>query len=672
MHPPLEGGAHHRLPHRDVDDLPALPVEVAGEERRYDRDGGMDPSVGVAVGHVDVAGAAVLGVAGHRGEARERRDERAVAGVEAPRPVLPEGGDEGHREVRVDGEQVVGAEPHPFEDPGAEVGDEDVAPAREAPDEGPALGPGEVDPDALLVLPEVVEVAVAVRPRRKLPRVHRGAAGEVEAPRRLDLQHLRSEGAEEQGAVRPGPHPREVEHPDPAEGAVAGRVRAALPALGGPAGRPARRRPGRTCPPRPRGRPRPAARRRFAASRGRVPVEAGERTGGNRGDGGGGRARLAEGGRGPGDPPPRAPEAVGRPGQVDPARAGMLDGHEEIPRPEVLLLREPRMVEHRGGADPDPLERVERLLHPEPARPRRHPLPDLGRMFAPRVAGPERRAGAPPGVPHQREHPFPLGLLGADDEQLAVAAGVEAHRLVDGTVASMIDPPRVLEGGVMAAEQEGDRLLHRHVEVVAAPGRPCGPAGGERGHRRVEPGLDERVAPEGADRRPLARRAPAGNDVAPPAGVDQGQLVPLPAPARAGEAERGDGDHHQPGVAFAPGVRVLERRRGPLPDREVRPCEQAFEFRPAGSGAPVEDHAPLVRVEVEEGAAVRRAAPWNDAPAPERVPFRGLDLDHFRAKVRQRLPGARSGEAATDLDDRQAFEPLPHHRPPNRCLPPRS
>ena len=599
---------------------PASPWRSSGEERRGDRDGRVDPSVRVAVRHVDVAGTAVLGVAGHRGEPRERRDERTVAGVEAPRTVLPEGGDEGHGEVRVHGEEVVGTEPHALEDPGAEVGDEDVAPTREAPYQGAALRLREVDPDALLVLPEVVEVAVAVRSGGKPARMDRCAAGEVEPPRRLDLEHLRPERPEDHGAVRPGPYPGEIENPYPPEGAAAGRAVPALPARGSTR----------------------------AGARVREP---------------GGGARLPERGGRPGEPPPAATEAVRRPGQLDTPRPGVVHGDEELPRPEVLLLREPRMVEHRRRADPDLLQRVEHLLGGSRARPGRDPVPDLGRVRAPFVAGREHLARPPVRCPDERCHPLPLGLLGADDEHLAVAARVEAHRLVDGTVAPVVDAPRVLEGGEVPAEEECDRLLHRHVEVIAEPGHPRVPTGGERGDGRVETGLDERVVPEGADRRPLPRRAPAGDDVAPTAGVHQGELVSSPAAARAGEAERSDGDHHEPGVAFAPGLHVLELRGTPLPDHDVRPPEQPRELRPAGSRRPVEDDASLVGVEVEKGPAGRGAAARNDTPAAHRIALRRLDLDHLRAEVRERLAGARSRESAPDLDDRQAFEPLPHCRP---------
>ena len=42
----------------------------------------------------------------------------------------------------------------------------------------------------------------------------------------------------------------------------------------------------------------------------------------------------------------------------------------------------------------------------------------------------------------------------------------------------MVDAPGILEGREMASEEEGDGLLHRHVEVVAFPSRPCGAARG--------------------------------------------------------------------------------------------------------------------------------------------------------------------------------------------------
>ena len=632
VHPSLEGGADHRLPHRDVDHLsafapvvpPVVPMEVAGEQRSGDRDRGVHPSVGVAVGHVDVARAAVLGISGLGGEARQRRDEGAVSGVEPQRPVLPESGDEGHRDLRVEGQQLGRPEPHALEDPGAEIGDEDVAPGRETPDQGAALGLREIDPDALLVLPEVVEVAVAVRPGRKLARVDRRAAGEVEPLRRLDLEHLRPEGAEDRRAVRPRPDPREVEHPDSGERS---RIRFT-------------RRGDVRCP------------ARFRSGPGEQAADL--------------SLRLAEGGGGTGDPPPATPEAIGRSGQLDRPRPRMVHRHEEVPRPQMLLRAEPRIVEYRRGPDPNLLERVEHLLRAPPPRPRRHPLADLGRVRPPVVTGPEQLARRPFRLTDQRRHPLPLSLLGADDERLAVAARVEAHRLVDGTVAPVVDAPRVLEGGEVPAEEEGDGLLHGDVEVIAEPCRPRGPAGGERSHRRVEPGLDEGVMPERADRRPLPRRAPTGDDVAPAARVHQGKLVPSPAPARSGEAERSDGDHHEPGMTLAPAVRVFEIRRVPLTDREVRPREEVFEGRPVGGPRPVEDDAALVGVEVEKGPAGRGAPARNDTPAAHRIAFRGLDLDHLRAEIRERLPGARRGEAAPDLDDRQAFEPLPHRRPPCR------
>ena len=281
-------------------------------------------------------------------------------------------------------------------------------------------------PTLFFVLSEVVEVAVAVGTGGKIARVHRGAAGEVEPPRRLDLEHLRPEGAEDQGAVRAGPHPGEVEDPDPAEGTAAvPRPASAIPA---------------------RGVARAASRPPFVRIAGRIARRS--RSGaGPREQRAGGRVRLAEGGGGTGEAPPGAPEAVGRTEQIDAPRAGVVQRHEEVARPEVLLLREARVVEHRRRADPDLLEGVEHLFGTEPAGPRRYPLPKLGRMLPPGIAAPERRARAPLRLSHQREHPLPLGLLRADDEHLAVTAWVEAHRLVDGAIAPVVDAPRILEGG---------------------------------------------------------------------------------------------------------------------------------------------------------------------------------------------------------------------------------
>ena len=334
--------------------------------------------------------------------------------------------------------------------------------------------------------------------------------------------------------MRAGPYPGEVEHADPAERTVAVPAVPALPHRRERARRDPRPRTGRRSPPR--------------RARGRTGRAA------TSGDGGGREARATR----------YAPPRSGPPGRRSPAPGG-------APAPGAARGRTPAPL--RPGP---PAARGTPPRTFELARPRRHPLPNLGRVLTPGVASDANVSLGPPlpSRPTTRCHPFPLGLLGADDEHLAVAARVETHRLVDGAVAPVVDAPRVFEGGEVTAEEEGDGLLHRHVEVVAEPGHPRFAAGGERGDGRVEPGLDERVVPERADRRPLPRCAPAGDDVAPTAGVHEGKLVPSPAAARAGEAERCDGDHHDPGLAFAPGLRVLELRGTPLPDHDVRPSEQ--------------------------------------------------------------------------------------------------
>ena len=340
----------------------------------------------------------------------------------------------------------------------------------------------------------------------------------------------------------------------------------------------------------------------------------------------------------------------------------MVQRHEELPRPQVLLGGEARVVEHRRGPDPHRLECVEHFFRASLPRPGRDPRPDIGRVLAPPVPGAERFVRAPAGGAHQGGQPFPLVLLGADDEHLPVAARIEPHRLVDGAVAAVVDAARVLPGGVVPAEQEGDGLLHGHVEMIALPGGARGAARGKRGDRRVESGLNQGVMAEGADRRPLPGGATTGDDVAPAAGVDQGEVVPLPAAAGAGESERGDRDDHQPGVAPAPDARVFEAGGETLPDQEVGAGEQPLEPGPAAVRRPVQDDASLVGVEVEKGAARSGAGAGNEAPPPEGVALRRLDLDHVGAEVRKDLSGARSREAPAQLDDPQAFEPLPHRR----------
>ena len=291
------------------------------------------PSGRIAVGHVHVARAPVLGVSGLGGEARERRDERTVAGVEAPRPLLAEGGDERDGQARIDRQQLVRAESHPLENPGAEVGDEDVAMDREPPRERATLGIGEVDPDALLVLPDLIEVAVPIR-AGGISRAWATDARRVRSIRRDDSTLSTSAPSAPRIMVQCGPAQTQERSSTPyppertiARGAAAGVSagdspsrpvlrRAVRGRRGGagdrlPTGRLAGRQWSRI---RAGGFRSGSGQRDRSRVRTRIRTRAGERT--IRGGAG-----LPEGGGGPGEPPPAAAQPIGRPQHLDPSPA---------------------------------------------------------------------------------------------------------------------------------------------------------------------------------------------------------------------------------------------------------------------------------------------------------------------------------------------------------------
>ena len=197
---------HEHLSHRHVDVLPG-PRAVALVQRGEDADGRVDAGVHVRVRLRIVERFLVASTRDHLDPAHLGLDGRRVRGPVAPRSVVSVPGDGRVDEPRVELRELVVSEPHPIEDAGPEVLEQDVRMGDELPDDLDAFGPGQVERE--VAFPDVL--LDVVRGQRVL--AHRREPREV-ALRRLDLDDVGAEVVQQARAMRPREHAREVEHAD--------------------------------------------------------------------------------------------------------------------------------------------------------------------------------------------------------------------------------------------------------------------------------------------------------------------------------------------------------------------------------------------------------------------------------------------------------------------------
>ena len=218
---------------REVDHL-ASTRPLAREQRGLDGEGDVDAGVGVAVREAGREGGIAVAIASQVGVAAER----VHGGREALESAVGAGGPEAG-EARLDDARIELGEPRVvqpelLDDAHCVVLDVDVRDAHQIAQQPDAVGPFDVQRDALVIALRVVEVGVAVPEAlaRVAVRVERaegalqvqlGQVAIVRARRvdvldRLDLDHLGPEVGEDQARCRARPDDRLREHAHALEG----------------------------------------------------------------------------------------------------------------------------------------------------------------------------------------------------------------------------------------------------------------------------------------------------------------------------------------------------------------------------------------------------------------------------------------------------------------------
>src|SRR6058998_3525744 len=152
-----------------------------------------------------------IGKAGDVHDAALALHDEVVAGAMRFGPRLAEARDRAVHEARIEAAQCLEAHAEPFHRAGAEVLDDDVALAREAPQNVQALAGLEVERDALLAAVDRHEVrGLARHKRRPFPRV-------VALAPLLDLDDLGAHVGQHHRAERSSEDACEIEHPDAVE-----------------------------------------------------------------------------------------------------------------------------------------------------------------------------------------------------------------------------------------------------------------------------------------------------------------------------------------------------------------------------------------------------------------------------------------------------------------------
>ena len=321
---------------------------------------------------------------------------------------------------------------------------------------------------------------------------------------------------------------------------------------------------------------------------------------------------------------------------------------------------------HRGEGDAAGLALVEELGHGVG----RGPLGEvdvqdvLGGVAAVPVG--EDLEGRPFRRSHELDQTLPLVLLDRDDEDGAVGDVEDLPRVdePDAEAVGHLAPVRVADEGRL--QDPGDVGHLTEVDLLAHTGAFGLVEGSERGGGGGDARRERRLVAVGLQGREVLPRGCARGEIAPAPAVHRRDLLrPVPG-VRTGEAERGDGAHHEVG---SDGGELLGA--GP-----ARPAEGVIGDHDVGAGRELEHvggtlgrgvvrhDGALVRVEIDEEAAGLGVGPAPErAPVPRRVALGGLDLDHVRAEVGHELGGVRDGHHLTQLQHPHAVEavPLPVH-----------
>ena len=231
-----------RFEERHVDPLAShvLPRQrVAREQAREDRDGAEEPGHHVADRdpHLGRSPAVVVGRSRDRHQAADRLHDEVVAGLGRVRAVRAEARDREVHEVGVDRRQGGVVEPEPREPADAVVLDQDVGLGQEAAKDAAAGLRLEVEADRALVAVHGQEVGRGLRAGRLVTDPRRAPAARRVALRRLDLDDVRAEVAQDHRAIGPREDRRAIRDADPGEGSQCGVELAAALGRAGPARR---------------------------------------------------------------------------------------------------------------------------------------------------------------------------------------------------------------------------------------------------------------------------------------------------------------------------------------------------------------------------------------------------------------------------------------------------
>src|SRR5208283_2154918 len=203
-------------------DILSLARERAPGQRRQDREGPKDASIGIGIGDPDFGRIAVA-IAGAKEHPGSRGGGGAIADKAFERTGLAIAGHRDHDEVRLELAQLVVTEPELVHHAGGEVVGHDVAMLDQLAGDRDRVRIGEIHQDAFLALIVLVEVARAVGPHDAVG--ERGEGPRHARPERaLILDHFRAEIGELQVAEGSRPGPGEVEYANSGKWRISHRI----------------------------------------------------------------------------------------------------------------------------------------------------------------------------------------------------------------------------------------------------------------------------------------------------------------------------------------------------------------------------------------------------------------------------------------------------------------
>ena len=186
------------------------------QERREDRDAGVEACEQIDDRHADAHRATARDPVGQAGDAHQSAhalDDVIVAGAVGVRAVLTKASDRGIDQPRVRCSKRLGVESELLEAADLEILDDDVRPLRKLKDERRAFRLSEIDCGRFLAAIAAKEIGSDPVIPFTMP-WRAPMAGIVAVHGTLDLEHLRAEIRQQLRAPRAREHPAQVEHLD--------------------------------------------------------------------------------------------------------------------------------------------------------------------------------------------------------------------------------------------------------------------------------------------------------------------------------------------------------------------------------------------------------------------------------------------------------------------------